>query len=113
MSRTFRLTPRLELEGVAEAFNITNRQNVVTRNTNFGAGAYPDNPCAEIRPAHRGRRTPLGAAGCAAAILIGRYDLRPPPRDAVLLEAATRGCSPRSFLQQGQEIGEKQIGFAS
>ena len=44
VTRTFHLTPRLELEGVAEAFNITNRQNVITRNTSFGAGAYPDNP---------------------------------------------------------------------
>ena len=44
VTRTFHLTPRLELEGVAEAFNITNRQNAITRNTSFGAGAYPDNP---------------------------------------------------------------------
>jgi hypothetical protein len=44
VTRTFHLTPRLELEGVAEAFNITNRQNVITRNTSFGAGVYPDNP---------------------------------------------------------------------
>jgi hypothetical protein len=44
LTRTVHLTPRLELEGVAEAFNITNRQNVITRNTSFGAGAYPDNP---------------------------------------------------------------------
>ncbi len=44
VTRTFHLTSRLELEGVAEAFNITNRQNVITRNTTFGAGAYPDNP---------------------------------------------------------------------
>jgi len=29
---------------LAEAFNLTNRANVVTRNANFGAGAYPDNP---------------------------------------------------------------------
>jgi hypothetical protein len=44
LSRTFHLTARLELEGIAEAFNLTNRQNVVTRNTNFGPGTYPDNP---------------------------------------------------------------------
>jgi hypothetical protein len=29
---------------VAEGFNLTNRQNVVTRNGNFGPGAYPSAP---------------------------------------------------------------------
>ena len=27
-----------------EAFNLTNRRNDLTRNGNFGAGAYPTNP---------------------------------------------------------------------
>ena len=31
-------------EGIAEAFNLTNRRNDLTRNGNFGAGAYPANP---------------------------------------------------------------------
>jgi hypothetical protein len=44
VSRTFHLTDRVGLEALAEAFNLTNRVNVVTRNTNFGAGPYPDNP---------------------------------------------------------------------
>jgi len=44
VSRTFHLTDRVGLEALAEAFNITDRVNVVTRNTNFGPGAYPDNP---------------------------------------------------------------------
>jgi hypothetical protein len=44
LSRVVRLTDRVELEGIAEAFNLTNRRNVITRNTNFGPGAYPDNP---------------------------------------------------------------------
>jgi hypothetical protein len=44
ISRNFRLTPRWQLEVLAEGFNLTNRANVVTRNTNFGPGAYPDNP---------------------------------------------------------------------
>lgn len=35
-----------QLEILAEAFNLTNRANVVTRNTNFGARAYPVNPSA-------------------------------------------------------------------
>jgi hypothetical protein len=29
---------------LAEAFNLTDHVNVITRNTNFGAGAYPTNP---------------------------------------------------------------------
>ena len=44
MSRTFHLTSRIGLEALAEAFNTTNRENVLTRNTNFGSGSYPDNP---------------------------------------------------------------------
>jgi hypothetical protein len=44
VSRAVRLTGRVELEAVAEGFNLTNRQNVVTRNGNFGGGAYPDVP---------------------------------------------------------------------
>jgi hypothetical protein len=44
VSRTFHLTPRIGLEALAEAFNVTNRENVLTRNTNFGSGSYPHNP---------------------------------------------------------------------
>ena len=44
VSRTFRLGPRVQLEALVEAFNLTNHVNVVTRNTTFGPGAYPDNP---------------------------------------------------------------------
>ena len=44
VSRSFRVSERVEIEGIAEAFNLTNRRNVLTRNTNFGTGAYPDNP---------------------------------------------------------------------
>jgi hypothetical protein len=43
-SRTFRIGPRLRAEGLIEAFNLTNRTNVVTINGNFGAGTYPTNP---------------------------------------------------------------------
>ena len=31
-----------------EAFNLTNRVNVITRNTNFGSGSYPANPLASF-----------------------------------------------------------------
>jgi Carboxypeptidase regulatory-like domain/TonB dependent receptor len=46
ISRVFRLRGRVELEGLAEGFNLTNHRNVLTRNTNFGSGAYPTNPSA-------------------------------------------------------------------
>ncbi|HKY20188.1 MAG TPA: TonB-dependent receptor [Vicinamibacterales bacterium] len=44
LSRSFTVSRTLELEGVAEAFNLTNRRNNLTRNTNFGPGAYPSSP---------------------------------------------------------------------
>ncbi len=44
MSRSFRITDRLRIEGIVEGFNLTNRENVVTVNGNFGAGAYPTSP---------------------------------------------------------------------
>jgi hypothetical protein len=44
LSRSFPITERVQLELLAEGFNLTNRANVVTRNTNFGPGAYPTNP---------------------------------------------------------------------
>ena len=46
LSRAFRVAGRVELEGLAEVFNLTNRRNDLTRNTNFGPGAYPTNPSA-------------------------------------------------------------------
>ena len=44
LSRTFTLRDRVRLEALIEAFNLTNRANVVTVNGNFGAGAYPSSP---------------------------------------------------------------------
>jgi len=44
LSRKLQFGPRVELEAIAEAFNLTNRRNDLTRNTNFGPGAYPTNP---------------------------------------------------------------------
>ena len=44
VSRTFPLKGRVQLETLVEGFNLTNHVNVVTRNTNFGVGAYPTNP---------------------------------------------------------------------
>lgn len=44
LSRSFQFGQGLRLEGAAEAFNLTNRRNDLTRNVNFGSGAYPASP---------------------------------------------------------------------
>jgi hypothetical protein len=44
LSRAFRLAERARLEAIAEVFNLTNHRNDLTRNANFGSGAYPANP---------------------------------------------------------------------
>ena len=46
VSRSFTLVGGLRIEGIAEGFNLTNRENVVTVNGNFGSGSYPANPAA-------------------------------------------------------------------
>jgi hypothetical protein len=48
VSRTFPAGRSARIEAVAEAFNLTNRRNDLTRNGNFGAGAYPTNPSASF-----------------------------------------------------------------
>jgi hypothetical protein len=49
VSRTFVVGARARLEVIAEAFNLTNRTNVVSLNGNFGSGAYPSNPANVFR----------------------------------------------------------------
>ena len=44
VSRSVRLPGGTEIQGLLEAFNLTNRTNAITRNTTFGPGAYPSNP---------------------------------------------------------------------
>lgn len=44
VSRTFRMSGSARVEGIVEAFNITNHRNNLTRIGNFGSGAYPLNP---------------------------------------------------------------------
>ncbi|MBY0504221.1 MAG: carboxypeptidase regulatory-like domain-containing protein [Bryobacteraceae bacterium] len=43
-SRTFSLGERVHLEALAEAFNLLNHRNNLTRNGVFGPGAYPSSP---------------------------------------------------------------------
>jgi hypothetical protein len=43
VSRTFRIG-RAQVEAIAEVFNLTDQTNALTRNINFGPGAYPSNP---------------------------------------------------------------------
>lgn len=44
VSRAFAVRSGVKIEGLVEAFNVTNRANAVARNTVFGAGAFPANP---------------------------------------------------------------------
>jgi hypothetical protein len=44
ISRAFRVGGNVKVEGLVEAFNLTNRVNNLTRNQNFGPGAYPTDP---------------------------------------------------------------------
>jgi hypothetical protein len=46
VSRSIHVARRAYIELLAEGFNLTNRQNNVAINGNFGAGAYPTNPAA-------------------------------------------------------------------
>jgi len=43
VSRAFPITRGMRIEGLVEAFNLTNRVNTLTRNATFGPGAYPTN----------------------------------------------------------------------
>jgi len=48
ISRSFRLSGGSRLEGLVEAFNLTDRINPITRNTTFGTGSYPSTPVASF-----------------------------------------------------------------
>jgi hypothetical protein len=49
LSRTFEISERLRLEGIAEAFNTLNHVNSATLNGTFGTGIYPTNPSPTFR----------------------------------------------------------------
>jgi hypothetical protein len=44
LSRTFRISEGVSIQGMVEAFNTLNHFNGVTNNSVFGSGAYPANP---------------------------------------------------------------------
>ena len=48
VSRSFQVANGVELEALAEVFNLTNRTNVLTRSSNFGAGPYPTSPVSSF-----------------------------------------------------------------
>jgi hypothetical protein len=48
LSRSFALGRTIQLEALAEVFNLFNTVNESARNTNFGTGAYPTNPSASF-----------------------------------------------------------------
>jgi hypothetical protein len=48
LSRSFYLPGGSRIEGLIEAFNLTNHVNAITRNTTFGTGSYPSNPVSSF-----------------------------------------------------------------
>lgn len=48
LSRSFAVGAGARIEASVEAFNLTDRRNDLTRNGNFGSGAYPTNPSASF-----------------------------------------------------------------
>ena len=63
LARVFRIG-RIEVEALAEAFNLSNHRNVVTRNASFGPGTYPANPSpafGEVTAVGEPRSFQLGA----------------------------------------------------
>ncbi len=48
LSRSFRVSERVQVEGLAEAFNALNHRNNLTKNGAFGAGAFPQSPSSSF-----------------------------------------------------------------
>ncbi len=55
LSKTVHVTERVQLEGLAEAFNALNHRNDLIPNATFGTGAYPGSPSSSF-----GRPTAVG-----------------------------------------------------
>jgi len=51
LSRTFNLGERFRLQGIAEAFNVLNKTNLLLPTGSFGGGTYPTAPAANFRTA--------------------------------------------------------------
>jgi outer membrane receptor protein involved in Fe transport len=49
LSREFPIRGRAKVEALAEVFNLTNRENVVSLNGNFGSAPYPTSPSPTFR----------------------------------------------------------------
>jgi hypothetical protein len=49
LSREFPIRGRAKVEALAEVFNLTNRENIVAFNGNFGSGPYPTSPSPTFR----------------------------------------------------------------
>jgi hypothetical protein len=48
VSRSVRLPGGADVQGLVEAFNLTNRSNAITRNATFGPGSFPANPVSSF-----------------------------------------------------------------
>ena len=48
VSRSFRISGSVRAEGMLEVFNLTNRENDLTRQSSFGAGTYPTSPASNF-----------------------------------------------------------------
>ena len=70
VSRAFRLAGDVKLEGLVEAFNVTNRVNNLTRNSTFGPGRVSDQSRADVQPDHGGRRSANAPVRRAADFLM-------------------------------------------
>ena len=57
LSRTFAVTERVKVEGIAEAFNALNHRNDMIPNGTWGTGVYPAAPNASF-----GQATAVGDA---------------------------------------------------
>jgi hypothetical protein len=60
LSRTFALSERVKLQGIAEAFNALNHRNDMIPNATWGSGTYPTSPNSTF-----GRATAVGEARSA------------------------------------------------
>ena len=57
LSRTFALTERVHLEGMAEAFNALNHRNDMIPNGTLGTGSYPTYAECDVRTGDGGGRS--------------------------------------------------------